>query len=112
MVFPGELATYLNDPLAADFATESLQDCGRRFAAAARTWADSLRHGQLVIVAHQDPIHAGQLELTDRWTADYHANKPEHASVVTLRPEPGKWLTSEYWAPPQGIPFPPFAQES
>ena len=106
-VFPGELTAYLEDPLNITFGPESLQECGQRTAAAARDWESRVASGEVVVVSHQDTIHAGRLELTGAWRPDYHADKPEHASVVTLVPREGDWDEVEYWAPAQGEPFPP-----
>lgn len=106
-VFPGELTAYLEEPLNITFGPESLQECGRRAAGAIRDWTERIESGEAVVVSHQDTIHAARLELTGAWRPDYHAGKPEHASVITVVPAPGDWEELKYWAPTQGEPFPP-----
>lgn len=106
-VFPGELTAYLETPLDLPFPVEPLMDCGRRAAAAATDAAESLVHAELVVVSHQDPIHAARLVLTAATPDDYHAGKPAHASVVTLGPSESGWDLVEYWEPEQGPTFPP-----
>lgn len=106
-VFPGELNAYLETPLDLEFGSESLQACGERVAAAVRAAAAAMNGGELVVVSHQDPIHAGHLALAGRTPADYHADKPAHAGIVTLQPDATRWAEAGYWQPEQGQQFPP-----
>ena len=105
-VFPDELAAYIRHPYDLPFAAESLHDLGERIGDAVRR-AAAIDGGEIVIVSHQDPIHAASLHLTGVWPDDYHDDKPQHCGVVTLEPSPAAYRRVAYWAPPQGIPFPP-----
>lgn len=106
-VFPGELTAYLETPLDLPFPSEPMLECGARVAATVRDAAAGLSDGELVVVSHQDPIHAGALALEGNQPSAYHADKPNHASIVTLRPAPGRWEKVGYWEPDQGPGFPP-----
>ncbi len=106
-VFPGELSAYLTTPYDLGFPAELLAACAARVAAAARELASAVEAGHVVLVGHQDPIHAGHLDLVAAAPASYHEAKPEHGGVVTLEPSPGAWRYVGYWAPPQGRVFPP-----
>ncbi len=106
-VLPGELAAYLDDPTDLSFAAESLADCGARVAAVARAAATSVADGHVVIVGHQDPIHAAHIDLTGNKPEDYHSTKPTHGAVITLQPGAGRWRQIGYWEPQQGATFPP-----
>ena len=56
----------------------------------------------LVVVGHQDPIHATALHLVGSSLSSLRTNPPEHASVTTLtRQTDGTWERVAYWAPPQ-----------
>ncbi len=105
--FPGELAAYLETPLDLPFPVESILDCGARVAAAVREASQALDGGDLVVVSHQDPIHAGYLVLAQLRPAKYHAAKPNHAGIVSVRPLEGPWERVTYWEPDQGPEFPP-----
>ena len=107
-VFPGELEAYLDHPADLSFAEESLADCGARVAAFARAAAAGVADGHIVIVGHQDPIHAGHIALTGDMPTSYHSTKPNHGAVTTLQPAAGLWHQVEYWEPPQGAIFPEF----
>ena len=105
-VFPGELTAYLQHPHDMPFASETLAQCGSRVAEAILAAAGRI-DGDLVVVSHQDPIHAGHLHLTAESPDHYHADKPTHASIVTLQPAAEAWLQISYWEPEQGERFPP-----
>lgn len=109
-VFPGELTAYLETPYELPFPTETLPECGARVAAAVKEATNALSAGELVVVSHQDPIHAGYLDLAALRPEKYHNDKPNHASVLTLEPSPGSWRRVEYWEPDQGPGFPPIDQ--
>lgn len=97
-IAPHELAAYREHPWALDFSPESLDELADRMAAAVRD--AHAAHGDLdvAVVAHQDPIQAARLRLTGRGFATQHDDKPQHASVITLRPgEP--WVELRHWAP-------------
>lgn len=107
-VFPGELTAYLATPLDLSFGPESLLECGERVAATARSVASAMTGGELVVVSHQDPIHAGHRNLIGGTASgDYHEAKPAHAAIVTLRPRADGWEDAGYWEPDQGTKFPP-----
>lgn len=106
-VFPGELAAYLETPFDLPETMEPILDCGARVAAAVRDAAASLNGGEIAVVSHQDPIHAGYLDLAALRPDRYHADKPNHAGIVTLRPVEGPWRRVGYWEPDQGPRFPP-----
>lgn len=105
-VFPGELEAYLAHPSDLSFAEESLADCGARIGAVARAAVDSVADGHIVIVGHQDPIHAAHITLTGDLPEPYHSTKPNHGGVITLQPASGSWRRTGYWEPEQGVVFP------
>jgi broad specificity phosphatase PhoE len=107
-VFPGELTAYLEHPTNLAFADETLADCGARVVAVARDAVASVAEGQIVIVGHQDPIHAAHIALTGQMPAPYHSTKPNHGAVITLEPRPGPWHRTASWEPEQGSRFPSF----
>ncbi|NND02895.1 MAG: histidine phosphatase family protein [Acidimicrobiia bacterium] len=109
-VFPGELNAYLETPYDLSLPTESLLECGARVAATARDVAASLDGGDLVIVSHQDPIHAGYLELVGLRPDSYHTDKPNHAGIISLEPTDQQWHRVGYWQPEQGPSFPPLEE--
>lgn len=98
--FPGELEAYQSDPSDLPFAPESLAVAGRRIATCAeQAWADRPVPGHVVVVSHQDPIEAARRILTGRDLFDFHANKPAHASVITLAPAPDAWREISVFTP-------------
>ena len=97
-LFPGELETYLTDPLDMPFAPESLAAIAARVAAVATEAAADHADGAVAIVSHQDPIQAARLALTGRPLRELHGDKPGHASVVALRPGQ-TWAERWYWVP-------------
>ena len=107
-VFPGELTAYLEHPTNLDFADETLADCGARVAALARNAVASVANGEIVIVGHQDPIHAAHIVLTGEMPTPYHSTKPNHGGVITLKPADGVWQRTASWEPEQGSKFPSF----
>ena len=67
---------------------------------AARSAHDRHPDGEVVVVAHQDPIQSGRLLLTGRPLTELAKDKPGHAAVVTLRPG-ATWVELSHWAPNQ-----------
>lgn len=98
--FPGELEAYLHDPADLPFCPESLAELAERVAAAINDWTDNSA-GDLAFVSHQDPLHSARLLLTGRSPSPFHADKPVHASVTTLRRLSTMWELAGYWAPDQ-----------
>lgn len=83
-VFPGELEAYLADPTDLPFSPESLQAVGERVAAVARRVARP--DADVVVVSHQDPIHAAVRLLTGIGFGEYFRARPEHAEPIALAP--------------------------
>jgi broad specificity phosphatase PhoE len=105
-VRPGELTAYLNDPADLPFSPETLADLGSRVAVAATEHAAAV-DGDVVIVSHQDPIHAGTRTLTASGLDDFGVDKPAHATVVALRTDTMPWQAIARFDPAQGQLFPP-----
>ncbi len=99
-ISPDQLRAYRERPWDLPFSPESLADLGHRMAAAVRDAAARAAGGEVVVVAHQDPLQAVRLQLTGRGWADQHDDKPSHASVVTLTPG-DPWREIGHWAPGQ-----------
>lgn len=87
--FPGELGAYLEHPDDLPFSPESLDALAERVSAVAERLATD--HGDVVLVSHQDPIHAAVRRLTGAGFAAYHEAKPGHAEIISLRPEADRW---------------------
>jgi broad specificity phosphatase PhoE len=102
---PGELEAYLEHPLDLPFARESLQALAGRMRAAVTALAERY-DGDVAVVSHQDPVQAARLSLTGRDLASQHRDKPEHGTVVTLKPGT-PWTELTAWAPEQAEQFPP-----
>ena len=83
-VFPGELESYLHDPTDLPFSPESLQAVGERVAAVAQRVVRP--DADVVVVSHQDPIHAAIRLLTGIGFDDYFHARPEHAEPIGLEP--------------------------
>jgi broad specificity phosphatase PhoE len=106
--FPGELEAYLADPVALDFAPESIIEVAERFAAVVSGLDTAHPGGAAILISHQDPIQAARLSLTGRDLATLQEDKPAHASVITLRRDGLTWVEVAAWAPEQSpVPFPP-----
>ena len=105
-VRPGELAAYLSNPADLPFSPESLESLGTRVAAAAADHALEAG-GDLVVVSHQDPIHAAARVLTGAGLQDFGSDKPGHATVVSLDPSSDPWHLRRRFDPIQGPRFPP-----
>jgi len=82
--FPGELGAYLNDPLALDFAPESVTELALRVGRAVDALADRHSGQEVVVVSHQDPIQAAWLQLTGQHLGRLHQDKPRHCEVISL----------------------------
>lgn len=96
--FPGELGAYLNDPLALDFAPESVTDLALRVARAVDDLADRHPGQEVVVVSHQDPIQAARLRLTGQDLGRLHHDKPRHCEVISLSRSAG-WRQASRVAP-------------
>ena len=106
--FPGEVAAYAADPAALPFVPESLDEVATRMTAVVAAWGNRHPGAVAAVVSHQDPIHALRRSLCRRGFADFHADKPTHASVVTLQPSAGAWTEIAFWTPDMAsAPFPP-----
>ncbi len=104
-VFGGELSAYLEHPADLDFAPETLSQLARRIAGVIQRLSASNPAGEVVVVSHQDPIQAARLHLRGGALENLHKDKPQHASVITLRPGT-PW--EEVWA--TGNPSPASAE--
>lgn len=98
--FPGEFEAYLDNPSDLLFCPEPLWELADRVAAAVTDWAET-EAGDLAFVSHQDPLHSARLLLTGHTPSVFHAEKPVHASVTTLRRSGTTWERAGYWAPDQ-----------
>lgn len=96
-----ELAAYRQHPWDLPFSPESLDDLADRMEAAVLDAAGRHPEGDVVVVAHQDPIQSARLRLTGRLLRDQHVDKPRHASVITLAPG-SPWREIEHWWPEAG----------
>jgi broad specificity phosphatase PhoE len=96
--FPGELESYLSDPMDLSFTPEPLDDVADRVCTVVRRLEESHPHGDVVVVSHQDPIQAARLRLTGRRLTSFHDDKPAPAGVITLRPG-AAWTEETSWAP-------------
>ncbi len=96
--FPGELESYLSDPMDISFSPESLDQVAGRVCTVIRRLEESHPHGDVVVVSHQDPIQAARLRLTGRRLTSFHEDKPPTAGVITLRPG-AAWTEETSWAP-------------
>ena len=103
---PGEVEAYLEDPANLEFASESLANLALRMYDAMEHWA--ARSNGLVMVSHQDPVHALVRFATGRSFEDFQTAKPGHASVTRLGPNGTTYSVQNYWEPDQdGVAFPP-----
>ena len=82
--FPGELASYLKDPLDLDFAPESVTELALRVGKAVETLADRHPEQEVVVVSHQDPIQAARLQLIGHDLGRLHHDKPRHCEVISI----------------------------
>jgi probable phosphoglycerate mutase len=109
--FPGELESYLATPTDLPWSPEPLSSVAARFAAAVGAALERHPEGDLVFVAHQDPVQAARLALLGRSLADLQHDKPRHAEIISLAtPDPTvaqPWREIDRWAPDQGPAFPP-----
>ena len=98
-LFPGEVEAYLEHPLDLGFAPETLQELADRIANAVQKVAASTQSGEVAVVGHQDPIQAGRLALTGLSLHRLFQDRPNHCSVITLRPG-DPWTEIRKWDPP------------
>ena len=98
-LFPGEVEAYLQHPSNLSFAPETLTELAERIATAVQKVAASTCRGEVVVVGHQDPIQAGRLALTGKPLNRLFQDRPEHCSVITLRPG-NSWTEVSKWDPP------------
>lgn len=96
--FPGELEAYLGHPTRLDFLDEQIGDVAERVATVARRLEVEHPHGDVVIVSHQDAIHAARLHLTGAGLGGFHDDRPANGAVITLRPG-GTWREETSWEP-------------
>ena len=97
-LFPGEVEAYLEHPLELGFASESLRELAERISGAVRKIAASTSSGEVVVVGHQDPIQAARLALTGQPLQRLFEDRPQHCSVITLRPA-DTWTEVRKWDP-------------
>lgn len=98
-LFPGEVEAYLRRPSDLAFGPESLRKLAERIATAVRRASATVSGGEIAVVGHQDPLQAGRLLLTGRSLEELFRDRPQHCSVITLRPgEP--WTEVGMWSPP------------
>ncbi len=100
-LFPGELEAYLEDPSEIPSNPEPLSSLADRWTSVVRSAVAAEPGGDIVVVAHQDPVEAGRRRLTGRGFARFHEAKPTHASVTTLDPRGEPWTEVGYWEPAQ-----------
>lgn len=100
--FPGELEAYLEDPGRLLSSPESLAELADRMRGAV-AHAAALSEGSLVVVGHQDPLHAAVRTLSGLGLAEFHRAKPSHGEVITLEGPPWQ-LTSRSIAHDEGGP--------
>lgn len=96
--FPGELGAYLKDPIALDFAPESVTELALRVGRAIDALADRHSGQEVVAVSHQDPIQAARLHLTGQHLGLLHQDKPRHCEVISLSRSAG-WRQASRIAP-------------
>jgi len=107
---PGELEAYLEHPVDLPFASEPLEALAARMRTVLARLAAS-HDGDVVVVSHQDPVQAARLAVTGRELAGQHHDKPQHGTVVTLRPG-NPWTEVAVWSPEQSQSFPLLAEAS
>lgn len=95
---PGQLEAYLAHPHDMAFAQETLAQLADRMTGVITDLSNRYGVGDLVVVSHQDPVQAARLSLTGRSIAGLHQNKPQHGTVVTLRPGT-PWAEETSWTP-------------
>jgi broad specificity phosphatase PhoE len=105
---PGELEAYLEHPWDLPFARESLTELAARMRGVLQRLHERHVEGDVVVVSHQDPVQAARLAITGRSLEIQHEDKPQHCSVITLRPG-SQWHELTSWTPDQGDSFPPDA---
>ncbi|MCQ3802603.1 MAG: histidine phosphatase family protein [bacterium] len=97
-LFPGEVEAYLQHPSDLGFASETLMELAERVSLAVRKIAASTSSGEVVVVGHQDPIQAARLALTGQPLRQLFQDRPQHCSVITLRPG-DCWTEVRKWDP-------------
>lgn len=97
-LFPGEVEAYLEHPDLLEFAPETLTRLAERIARAVRGADAGTPDGEVVVVGHQDPLQAGRLALRGQPLGRLLRDRPEHGSVITLRPGT-PWTEVAKWGP-------------
>lgn len=97
-LFPGELEAYLAHPTNLDFVDEQLRAVADRVTAVARMLDAEHRHGDVIVVSHQDAIQAARLLLTGADLDSLHEDRPGSGTVITLRPGRA-WKEETSWQP-------------
>ncbi|MDH3307048.1 MAG: histidine phosphatase family protein [Acidimicrobiia bacterium] len=103
---PGELETYLSRPWDLPFSDESLDELTDRMMETLRELNDRHPEGDIVVVSHQDPVQVVRLELSGKAPVLLHTDKPQHATVYSLRPG-SSWSEAASYTPPEQDSFPP-----
>lgn len=98
-LFPGEVEAYLQHPFNLDFASETLQELAQRVGNAVNEAAKTVTSGEVAVVGHQDPIQAVRLAFTGQPLHQLFQDRPQHCSVITLRPA-DSWAEIRKWDPP------------
>ena len=99
-VRPGELEAYLDHPDNLDFTPETLTELAQRMREAIEE-ASAMTIGDLVVVSHQDPIHAVERHLSGSGFDNFVLDKPGHGAVVTLEYRYSEWCLVSKWEPNQ-----------
>lgn len=95
---PGELEAYLEHPDRLPFSAESLAQLAMRMRAVLDRLNELHPQGDVVVVSHQDPVQAARLSITGTDLSQLNMDKPEHASVATIRPGT-PWREEVRWSP-------------
>lgn len=91
--FPAEVEAYLSDPTAVTFGDETLLEMTQRCSSAIRRHATDA--GETVFIFHQDPVQAVTRTLLGQPLNDFHADKPAHGEIRSLRSIAGGWALVE-----------------
>ena len=100
VVRPGELEAYLEHPDRLPFSAEPLEELAVRMRSALERVSALHPQGDVVVVSHQDPVQAARLAITGTPLSQLNIDKPEHASVATIKPGT-PWREEVRWSPSQ-----------